>query len=156
MFQNNIENSDNEMEMNDVFFGGVYIIWKNNKVIHCDYFIFNSNVANDEYQADRELIKNHKKDFFKNNCSELNLQIQNFDTISFEIIESNLFTIDDDYNDIVKVLKSVLKSWLNDLDYTNLKRKDPYDMSELLDCINDIEKDMETNKKLFNVWNSYF
>jgi len=154
MFQKNIE--DSKMEMNNVFFGGIYIIWKNNKVIHCDYFIFNSNVANDEYQADRELIKNHKKDFFKNNCSQLNLQIQNFDTISFEIIESNLFTIDDDYNDIVKVLKSVLKSWLNDLDYTNLKRKDPYDMSELLDCINDIEKDMETNKKLFNVWNSYF
>ena len=154
MFQKNIE--DSKMEMNNVFFGGIYIIWKNNKVIHCDYFIFNSNVANDEYQADRELIKNHKKDFFKNNFSQLNLQIQNFDTISFEIIESNLFTIDDDYNDIVKVLKSVLKSWLNDLDYTNLKRKDPYDMSELLDCINDIEKDMETNKKLFNVWNSYF
>jgi len=154
--EDDYSDSEDQMETTDIYFGGVYIIWKNNKVIHCDYFIYNSNIANDEYQADRELIKRHREDFYKNRYSELNSKIDNIDTISFEIIESNLFTHNDDYYDIINVLKSVLQTWLNDLDYTTLKRKDPYNMTEMLGALKEIEDEMETNKKLFNIWKSYF
>ena len=128
--------SNMQMEDDEQYFGGIYAIWKGNNPIYINYFIYEDYEVNTEYKADSKLWKMHEEDFEKNRFSELNQEIKNISDIEIQIVDCHLFKEDEKYNDILNMLKNELHiyqlSYLKDNKNVIKKRKDTYNMTELL------------------------
>ena len=125
------------------YYTGFYVIWKGIYPIHTDYFIFDSQEADEEYKADRLLWDKHTIDFNKNRFSELNQAIGNLDDIDITIEESHLFDESYSYEDIENeileqydIFREKIEEDFGDGEQTLCKKKkDNYNMSNLMDAL---------------------
>ena len=128
--------SDEELPQ---YFGGIYTIWKEENPIYVNYFIYEDYKVNTEYKADNKLLEKHKKDFRKNPFSELNESIDDIDNIEIEIVDCHLFNEDEPYEYIKDILKKELRiyqlSYLDNDENVIKKKKDNYNMTDLLDAL---------------------
>jgi hypothetical protein len=136
----NIMNEQSDLDCeNDkpIYFGGIYLLWKNGNVIYGNIFIYESAQAYDDYSADKELWKFHCKDFQENRFSELNKSIENLNDITIEILESNLFSEDESYSFIEELLKEHLENFKDEFGNNMVKQiKDAYNMKGLMEALN--------------------
>lgn len=122
------------------YFGGFYVLWKGEQAIFADYFIFDSEIADDEYKADKQLWRQHEEDIKINPFSQLNEAIGNLKNIELYIVDSYLFEEEEDYNSIKNMLIEKVTEFReeykqNDEGFLYKKQTDAYNMTELLDAL---------------------
>jgi len=121
------------------YFAGFYVLWKGEEAIFADYFIFDSEIADDEYKADKQLWRQHEEDMKLNPFSQLNESIGNLKDIELYIIDSHLFE-EEDYEKIKSMLVEKVEDFRqeykdNDEGFLYKKKTDAYNMTELLDAL---------------------
>jgi len=137
---NNIKLEDSSFEFDEDtnYFGGIYIIWDGLNIILMKTFIYNATICPNEYTADKLLLEYHRRDFQKNRFSELNERIEDFNNIELSILDSYLFNNDESYSFIDEVLNDRLEMFKKNNDKDICKTKDAYNMSDLLEALNEI------------------
>ena len=137
---NNMELESDEEELSQ-YFGGIYMIWKDENPIYINSFIYEDFEANTEYKADKKLWENIQEDFIKNPFSELNQEIGDVLEIEIQIVDCHLFNEDETYENIKEMLENELRiyqlSHLDNDENVIKKRKDNYNMTDLLDALDD-------------------
>jgi len=128
---------EDEMETTE-YFGGLYVIWEGIYIIHINWFIYEKSVCSNDYKADKLLLDYHRKDFQENRFSELNETIKDINNIELSIIDSYLFEDEEKYDFIVEVLKERIEIYKKNNNNKICKTNDAYNMSALLDAINEI------------------
>lgn len=135
-----VDNKEDNKE--DKYFYGFYVIWKNDKIIHCCDFIYPTVIADSLYKVDKLLWKKHKKDFKENPFSELNESIGNLKDIELEICETFYSTDDNNYKENILIEMEMFQRnyeiYGPDDEHIFKKTNDPYNMKDLITEINKI------------------
>lgn len=136
---NDDEMSDLDCENDQpMYFGGVYLLWKDGKVVYGNTFIFESAEAFDDYSADKKIWDFHCKDFQENRYSELNKAIGNLNEIDIEILESHMFDENESYQFVDELLKEHFENFKTEYGNGMVKQtRDAYNMKDLIKALND-------------------